>query len=31
VPISGDRLDLAYAVEAVLTIAPIGTGEPPGI
>jgi hypothetical protein len=30
-PLSGDRLDLAYAVEAVLTIAPIGTGEPPGI
>jgi hypothetical protein len=31
VPLSSDRLDLGYAVDAVLTIAPIGTGEPPGI
>ena len=31
VPLSHDRLDLELAVEAVLTFAPPGTGEPPGI
>ena len=32
VPLSlGDKLDLALAVDAMLTIAPIPTGEPPGI
>jgi hypothetical protein len=31
VPRSGDRLHLADGVEALLTFAPIATGEPPGI
>ena len=31
VPLSHDRLDLGYGVEALLTFAPIATGEPPGI
>jgi hypothetical protein len=31
VPLSYDRLDLALAVDAVLTFAPIATGEPPGV
>jgi hypothetical protein len=31
VPLSHDRLDLGYGVEAMLTFAPIATGEPPGI
>jgi Domain of unknown function (DUF222)/HNH endonuclease len=31
VPLAYDRLDLGYAVEAVLSFAPIATGEPPGI
>jgi Domain of unknown function (DUF222)/HNH endonuclease len=30
-PLSHDRLDLELAVDAVLTFAPIATGEPPGI
>jgi hypothetical protein len=30
-PRSNDRLDLELAVDAVLTFAPIATGEPPGI
>jgi uncharacterized protein DUF222/HNH endonuclease len=29
--LSHDRLDLGYGVEAMLTFAPIATGEPPGI
>ena len=32
VPLSlGDKLDLELAVDAMLTFAPIPTGEPPGI
>ena len=31
VALSHDRLDLGYGVEALLTFAPIATGEPPGI
>ena len=31
VPLSHDRLDLALAVDAVLTFAPLRTAEPPGI
>ena len=31
VTLSHDRLDLGYGVEAMLTFAPIATGEPPGI
>ena len=31
VPLSHDRLDLEMAVDAVLTFAPLATGEPPGI
>jgi hypothetical protein len=31
VALSHDRLDLGYGVEAMLTFAPIATGEPPGI
>jgi hypothetical protein len=31
VPVSHDRLDLELAVEAVLTFAPVATGEPPGV
>jgi hypothetical protein len=31
VSLSHDRLDLGYGVEAMLTFAPIATGEPPGI
>jgi len=30
-PLSHDRLDLGLAVDAMLTLAPIATGEPPGI
>ena len=31
VPLSHDRLDLELAVDAMLTIAPIASGEPPGV
>jgi hypothetical protein len=31
VPLSYDRLDLELAVDAMLTFAPIATGEPPGV
>jgi hypothetical protein len=31
VPLSHDRLDLELAVDAVLALAPIATGEPPGV
>jgi hypothetical protein len=31
VPLSHDRLDLELAVDAMLTLAPITTGEPPGV
>jgi len=31
VPLSHDPLDLELAVDAVLTFAPIASGEPPGI
>ena len=31
VPLSNDRLELGPAVDAVLTMAPVATGEPPGI
>jgi hypothetical protein len=31
VPLSHDRLDLDYAVEAMLVFAPLATGEPPGV
>jgi Domain of unknown function (DUF222)/HNH endonuclease len=30
-PLSPDRLDLHYAVDAMLVFAPIATGEPPGV
>lgn len=30
-PLSPDRLDLDYAVDAMLVFAPIATGEPPGL
>ena len=31
VPLSGDRLNLVYGVDAMLDFAPIATGEPPGV
>jgi Domain of unknown function (DUF222)/HNH endonuclease len=31
VPLSGDRLDLLYGVDAMLDFAPIASGEPPGV
>ena len=31
VPLSHDRLDLGYGVEAMLVFAPLATGEPPGV
>jgi hypothetical protein len=30
-PLSPDRMDLEYAVDALLVFAPIATGEPPGV